>query len=64
MVTPSVMPSMMTSEPLAPSLVGATPKGSFCPGRLVLNAGEHRGQLVLGHLLVGGAGARSARRWR
>src|ERR1700686_5467721 len=38
MVTPRVMPSIMTSEPRAPSLVGATPNGSFWPGRLVLNA--------------------------
>ena len=37
-VTPVVMPSTMMSEPRAPSLVGATPKGSFIPGILVSNA--------------------------
>ena len=57
MVTPSAMPSMMMSEPRAPSLVGATPNGSFWPGMLVRERGQHRGRLVLGDLLVGGAGA-------
>ena len=48
---------MMTSEPRAPSLVGAMPKGSFCPGRAGGECGQHGRRLVLGHLLVGGARA-------
>ena len=40
MVSPSAMPSMMTSDPRAPSLVGAIPNGSLCPGSVVLKAGE------------------------
>ena len=38
MVTPSVMPSMMTSDPRAPSVVGRTPNGRRWPGRPALNA--------------------------
>src|SRR5574340_659753 len=37
-VTAWVTPSMITSEPRAPWLVGTTPNGSFCCGRLPRNA--------------------------
>ena len=37
-VTPRVMPSMMTSEPRAPTVVGATPNGSRWLGSLALKA--------------------------
>src|SRR5271166_2549406 len=48
MVNPVVMPSMMTSEPRAPWLVGATPNGSLWSGSWPANAASTASRLSSG----------------